>query len=126
MLNEFDWNDYLTLAEELKDRRESEAALRSAISRAYYAVFCQVRDALKQEGIQLPERDIHYFVWNQYKNRGRSFKGIYINGDGLRANRNTADYESQAGNLDDLVVDSFRRVKNIISGLNSIRNAQNK
>ena len=122
----FNWNDYLDLAEELKERNESEAALRSAISRAYYAVFCQVRDNLKEEGVQLPEREIHRFVWNYYKNKGRSFTAIYINGDGLRNNRNTADYESAAGDLNNLVFDSFRRVRNILNGLQTIKKSRSK
>jgi len=35
----FNWSEYLSLAEELGNRATDEAALRTAISRAYYYVF---------------------------------------------------------------------------------------
>lgn len=44
----FDWKEYLYLAKELKQRAgntfNQEAALRSAVSRAYYAAFCYLRN----------------------------------------------------------------------------------
>ena len=46
----FDWSAYLNLAEELAGRLEEEAAWRSAISRAYYAVFHSARDYLDRKG----------------------------------------------------------------------------
>jgi len=53
----FDWADYLTLAQELADQAASsqstEAKLRSAISRAYYAAFCKESNHLRTNG-QLP------------------------------------------------------------------------
>jgi hypothetical protein len=42
----FNWNDYLTLAEDLS-RRSDEAARRSAISRAYYAAYNLARQHLR-------------------------------------------------------------------------------
>lgn len=47
----FYWPEYLTLAQELASRFAAspiqEAALRSAMSRAYYAAFCEARNHLK-------------------------------------------------------------------------------
>ena len=47
----FDWSEYLNLAQELAGRPTSlsneEARLRSAISRAYYAAFCKARNHLR-------------------------------------------------------------------------------
>lgn len=44
----FDWGDYLTLADELRDRpREQdlhEARDRTAVSRSYYAAYCHIRN----------------------------------------------------------------------------------
>ena len=52
----FNWIDYLTFASALVDDPEnpgpSEAALRSAISRAYYAAFKKALEVAKSEGFQ--------------------------------------------------------------------------
>lgn len=44
----FDWGEYLTLAEELRDRPRKqglhEACGRTAVSRAYYAAYCHIRN----------------------------------------------------------------------------------
>ena len=39
----FNWKEYVDLSEELMSREE-ESCLRSSISRAYYGVFCLVRN----------------------------------------------------------------------------------
>jgi uncharacterized protein (UPF0332 family) len=44
----FEWDAFLTLAEELASRPGDEAAARSAISRAYYAAFHAGRAYLRQ------------------------------------------------------------------------------
>ena len=50
----FDWADYLQLAEALARNPAlpgpEEAALRSAISRAYYATYCSARDLAAGRG----------------------------------------------------------------------------
>lgn len=45
----FDWNDFKTLAEQLR-QSESEASKRTAISRIYYAVYWNARNLLENEG----------------------------------------------------------------------------
>jgi len=40
----FCWKNYFSLAKELAEATEDEACLRSAISRAYYAAFCNARN----------------------------------------------------------------------------------
>ena len=55
----FDWADYLTLAQELATRRSDEAALRPAVSRAYYAAFCQARNVLRREGVNTGDLRSH-------------------------------------------------------------------
>ena len=61
----FDWEDYLSLAKELASRAD-EAALRSAASRAYYAVFCKARNNLRREGATIPRFSPHDLVWDTY------------------------------------------------------------
>lgn len=50
----FDWDDFRSLAEELRER-ETEAARRTAISRVYYAVYWKAR-------IFFGSRRIHFSV----------------------------------------------------------------
>lgn len=49
----FDWHSYLAFAEEVStmapDFAEPEAAYRSVVSRAYYAVYCSARNLIKQK-----------------------------------------------------------------------------
>lgn len=73
----FDWAQYLTLAEDLREGRGStvneEARLRSAVSRAYYTAFCLARDLLIDEGeISSARRDeprLHHEVATRFKSR---------------------------------------------------------
>ncbi len=55
----FNWSEYLILAQELTSQSTAssiqEAHLRSAISRAYYASFCEARNLLSnKDGYQTP------------------------------------------------------------------------
>lgn len=96
----FDWTEYLTLARELAQRTE-ESALRSAISRAYYAVYGTCRARLAEEGFTLPgDGADHRAVWDIYLNSS-SDVGYYIGLDGsrLRRLRNAADYDTEIENL---------------------------
>ena len=53
----FEWSKYLELAEELV-QLDDEAALRSAVSRAYYAVYGKARGHLQNKGITISKS--HY------------------------------------------------------------------
>src|SRR5690349_21655344 len=78
----FDWTHYLTLAQELSGRSD-EAALRCAIGRAYYAVFCLARNRWIQEhGIIPLDVNVHNFIWNEYSRANRL--GRFIGQDGFR------------------------------------------
>ena len=56
----FDWNDFKTLAEELRQRND-EAAQRTAISRVYYAVYWRARNFLESEAFTLRNTKHHIF-----------------------------------------------------------------
>ena len=90
----FDWADYLALASELAKRSEDEAAMRSAVSRAYYAVFGRARERLRAEGLAAPRRATHRFVWDAYQQaREPHRRQVGAAGDRLRKYREGADYE---------------------------------
>jgi hypothetical protein len=85
----FDWNNYLTLAEELGNRLD-EAAQRTAISRAYYCVF---NLALARAGPPPVAQGIHAWCWAKYEEHpDPSCRLLGINGKRMKARRERADY----------------------------------
>jgi len=80
----FDWQEYLLLARELS-QRSGEAALRSAISRAYYAAFCTACNYLRQRGESIPDSEhSHKAVWDSFQRKGKSAQAVFINGERLK------------------------------------------
>jgi uncharacterized protein (UPF0332 family) len=96
----FQWEDYLILAEDLGGDENDEAALRCAVSRAYYAAFHVAKDflnGLDDPALKVSEnkQSIHYEVWKAFLGRGRHWESVYNNGDRLRKRRVDADYEPE-------------------------------
>ena len=122
----FDWNEYYLLAERLKEGDE-EARLRSAISRAYYSVYCRARNYLIACGVNIPETGSgHKFVWNHYRKAGgKTLPAIGINGDRLHRNRTRADYDDEMDRLNESVGESFRYATNVLSYLKQVRQKSN-
>jgi len=97
----FDWKLYVQLAEELIDFYRSEALkeayFRSAISRAYYGVFCIARNFLKSKGKTIPPIDTHKFVREQFKRSSDMIeRKIGENLARLWKERKDSDYEDTA------------------------------
>jgi hypothetical protein len=103
----FVWPEYLDLARELAQQGSggalAEARLRAAISRSYYAAFCQARNHLRSRQPQLvfpTDAEIHRFVREQFQRSIEPMsKAVAANLDRLRAWRNLADYEDTVPNL---------------------------
>jgi len=99
----FDWKNYLHLAEHLPAttcRGGVEARLRTSISRAYYAVFCQARNNLLSEGKSLSGMDQHQSVIAMLHESGDGLKRKIATELGrLRRNRNKADYDDDIDNV---------------------------
>ena len=95
----FDWQDYYVLAKELSEREE-EAALRSAISRAYYAAFCSAQIKVMQRASDLIGEEgqgSHEVVWRWFRRQSnRSLAEIGVWGLRLRDDRVSADYRADA------------------------------
>jgi hypothetical protein len=93
----FDWREFLVLAETLLESR-SEAAYRSAISRAYYSVYNQASErAQKNECKFDPAIDagMHKKCWGFYrKGPDPNCAQLGVDGDRLRESRVRADYRS--------------------------------
>jgi len=68
----FEWRSFATVAGELLDSHGDshvpEACFRTAISRAYYAVFCTASEHLQAEGTQIPRSaKAHSIVRKQFE-----------------------------------------------------------
>lgn len=91
----FDWKYYLSLAQLLhRDHSNNQAALRTAISRAYYAAYHPAKDwAVNQRGLD-PKAN-HHEVWSLYlrDSNDRTIFEIGSHGDRLKRSRVHADYE---------------------------------
>jgi uncharacterized protein (UPF0332 family) len=124
----FDWSDYLRLAESLVADPIApgprEAALRAAISRAYYAAFCSARNLAKSRGeivlTQLASE--HALVIAHFRGSPEPVRRrIGADLSRLRKYRNNADY-------DDWLADaplararlSVSTARNILAALSSL------
>jgi uncharacterized protein (UPF0332 family) len=106
---DFAWEDYLALADELSNASNSEAKLRSSISRAYYASYCSARDYMvSNDHKDIPDNESkHVFVMRYFGGYVRGSKRthkrskISILLDRMRIRRGYADYENRypVGNL---------------------------
>jgi len=93
----FNWKDYVDLAEELL-KREDEASHRSAVSRAYYGVFCIARNRLSMTYDK--SRFVHWQVIKRlWKSNNPKHKKLAKILSDLKRARERADYEE----------DSFKR-----------------
>lgn len=97
----FDWGDYLRLAAILEDNTPddaplSEAAFRSAASRAYYAAFHYAKEHARTEGFWPSHQgDDHQNVQRHYRNHDHSVRReIAAKLDRMLKNRNKADYRT--------------------------------
>lgn len=101
-----DWNDYLKIANEVYSKRNSlaseEACCRSAISRAYYAVFniADIRQRNKEKGLKPFSFGTHQNLIRYYKDhQDKKRKNIGTKLDRLSDLRNFCDYDSYAGKI---------------------------
>lgn len=97
----FNWSDYLVLAKELAGESD-EARLRSAISRAYYAVFCKARNYLRDvENKPIPSTSIaHGIVIEALKaHPNKDLRQVGVDLDRLRTDRKKADYDDNFSNI---------------------------
>ena len=124
----FDWNDFKTLAEELRQRND-EAAQRTAISRVYYAVYWRARNFLESEGFVLRQHEAsHVQIWNEYKQKsGQTNKAVGKLGSELHRFRVQADYVADVKDVKKLTRDSFKLAENVLAYLQQIEmNTKNK
>jgi uncharacterized protein (UPF0332 family) len=116
--------DFLDLAISLQNS-DSEAGRRSAVSRAYYAVFHVARELFVDAGIGLPHtaeahRKIQFCLMECGEDDARQAGGDLEN---LRVHRNAADYDlSQRRFRDNITVQSLVALaQRVITALEALR-----
>lgn len=115
----FDWQDYLDIAFALQQQAAAglprEAALRSAISRAYYAAFCHARNyAHERHGLQLRyTADDHGLVKKHFMTRRARTVADRL--DWLRIVRNKCDYQDALDELDSLLATALKEAQMVIA-----------
>src|SRR5438128_11896366 len=103
----FDWNEYLALAQELagvapESPSSEEARHRTAINRAYFATF---HACLGRLGSKVPTYQISHLAVVEYflHNQNRAYKDIGTRLNMLLLDRRKADYETDVPRIDWLV-----------------------
>ena len=117
----YNWDDYLTLARSLAARSRDDASLRSAISRAYYAVYGTARQFLRRKQVSAELVGQHKQLWNWFENRS-DFRArqIGVTGNRLRIRRNKADYDDVVLGLGPTARLSVQEGNAILSALKSL------
>lgn len=114
----FDWEEYLRLAEYLRDNSKQEcfaqeAALRSSVSRAYYAAFCYARKyAQDNDHYVRPSKDEHKELRTHFFAKGR--KKIARQLETLVGLRNNCDYDDEVDNINNVLSTSLNLSREII------------
>ena len=101
----FDWNDYLTLAEQLAIGAD-EASKRTAISRAYYFVFNLAFARAEWTAGPFPRvQSFHSWCWGKYRaTPDLACQQLANDGERMKRRRVKADYKSgDIPRLDDQV-----------------------
>ncbi len=119
----FDWTDYLVLAERSAAPDADEATLRTAISRAYYAVYHRASTYVRDNALVLARsRLTHQRVWEAFAgvNDARHAE-VAVRGDRLRRLRTLADYHNpfpgDLGNMTYAATREARIVNDLIGRL---------
>jgi uncharacterized protein (UPF0332 family) len=120
------WGSLIALAGSLVGQ-ESEAAKRSAVSRAYYGAFNAARRLLEAHGIPVDNHRAHDRVWRTFKEAGRATSGTERRwqmvgdlGGALRVLRNQADYADVVPRLDREAADAVATAQRLLTLLDEL------
>ena len=116
----FNWHDYYRLAIDhinISDASLREAAIRSAVSRTYYAAFISAREFARNRYNFKPTEtgEDHKLVRIELSNHGLQDVSTYLND--MREWRNECDYKNDVPNLNTYVRSAFQRAELIFKKL---------
>jgi hypothetical protein len=115
----FAWIEYLALARYLQHHVNSsfaqEAALRCAVSRAYYAAYCHSRNYARDHQGFIPSNkgDDHGRVRVHFQKRGDIMVAASL--DRLRQWRNACDYDDTVSAIASLLTSAIAEAQKIFS-----------
>lgn len=115
----FDWNNYLSLAEDLASKPD-EASKRTAISRAYYCVFnLAFARAELTAGPYPKQQGYHKWCWSKYMaTPDLSCRRLGVDGDRMFRLRVRADYDAaDIPRLGDKVIRMLQDVHLLVAAL---------
>ena len=94
--NSFDWQQFLVYAQSVDLQSASEAALRTVVSRAYYAAYWKARRRVEKQHFTVPRQNAHQEVWDRYA-RVKNADGTPLKEfcEALKTKRANADYEAR-------------------------------
>jgi uncharacterized protein (UPF0332 family) len=119
----FDWNDFLTLAEELATKLD-DASKRTAISRAYYCVF-NLASARAESKVGPRPKDVpsHQWCWDQYiSTPDLTCRQLGNTGERMKRMRHKADYRAtDIFRLDDEVRRVLQEAHELLAGLAALK-----
>jgi hypothetical protein len=130
--SQFDWLKFLSLAKELRKRETEEEAIRTCISRAYYATYHKAHEFLDNRGIGISRATAapggtraltaHDAVWRTFaESRDRRWQKVGEDGDRLKRKRQQADYESYIHKLvPDVADEAILKSESIIEELSRL------
>jgi uncharacterized protein (UPF0332 family) len=116
----FAWIDFLEIARELIDKAGStvpkEAANRSAVSRAYYAAFCTVRNYAEAHlGFQrVATAQVHELLRRHLIEQGGAWIAIARKLNQLRQWRNQCDYDDIVFDIERTALQALERALSVI------------
>jgi hypothetical protein len=112
-------DQYLVLAKELSFK-EGEAAMRSAISRAYYAAYHTARRHRGSKSALSTQSGSHGAVWKALKESGnRDWRKAGNQGRDILEYRRQADYDDDVPRLVPMMHSTVRIAEQIVDLLNS-------
>lgn len=117
----FEWAELLALAQDLEGRSgvgySVEASNRAAVSRAYYAAFCRLRNYAEANlGFQrtgTPQD--HELLRRHLRQLGGAWTGVAASLRDLRAWRNQCDYDDTVPNLNTVVSAALSHAASVLS-----------
>jgi hypothetical protein len=116
----FDWSGYLTLADELA-KSEDEAALRSAISRAYYYVYHLALDRAEKNDFTPVLGGAHVQLWRFFGGSpDPTCRRLGDLGNRLKENRHRADYEPTYRRISDEIPEMLKDARKFAADLANV------
>ena len=123
----FNWEDYLSLANELSSNSSvggnEEAKKRSAISRAYYAAFINARNKILPSIGNPPNwyrNGSHNWYIDGYLTKGWEGRQVQRKLKSLKRRRKRADYDNSFRNISEELKAALRESKKILEVLNAL------